>query len=92
MKMLLKLAFRNVFRYKKRTIITFSAISYGLGLMAVGICLYNGANTQAMDNIINNQTAHFKILDDVVHGQHPGHGQHHQQSDSPFQDSCPRIF
>jgi putative ABC transport system permease protein len=62
MKMLLKLAFRNVFRYKKRTIITFSAISYGLGLMALGICLYNGANTQAMDNIINNQTAHLKIL------------------------------
>ncbi len=62
MKMLLKLAFRNVFRYKKRTIITFSAISYGLGLMAVGICLYNGVNTHAMDSIINNQTAHFKIL------------------------------
>jgi putative ABC transport system permease protein len=62
MKMLFKLAFRNVFRYKKRTIITFSAISYGLGLMAVGICLYNGVNTHAMDNIINSQTAHLKIL------------------------------
>jgi len=62
MKMLFKLAFRNVFRYKKRTIITFSAISYGLGLMAVGISLYNGVNTHAMDNIINNQTAHLKIL------------------------------
>jgi putative ABC transport system permease protein len=62
MKMLLKLAFRNVFRYKKRTIITFSAISYGLGLMAVGICLYNGVDTHAMDNIIDYQTAHLKIL------------------------------
>jgi putative ABC transport system permease protein len=60
--MLLKLAFRNVFRYKKRTIITFSAISYGLGLMAVGICLYNGVDTHAMDNIIDYQTAHLKIL------------------------------
>ena len=62
MKMLLKLAFRNVFRYKKRTIITFSAISYGLGLMAVGISLYNGVDTHAMDNIINSQTAHLKVL------------------------------
>ena len=62
MKMLFKLAFRNVFRYKRRTIITFSAISYGLGLMAVGICLYNGVDTHAMDNIIDYQTAHLKIL------------------------------
>ncbi len=62
MKMLLKLAFRNVLRYKKRTIITFSAISYGLGLMAVGISLYNGVDTHAMDNIINSQTAHLKVL------------------------------
>lgn len=60
--MLFKLAFRNVFRYKRRTIITFSAISYGLGLMAVGISLYNGVNARAMDNIINYQTAHLKIL------------------------------
>jgi putative ABC transport system permease protein len=62
MKMLFKLAFRNVFRYKRRTIITFSAISYGLGLMALGICLYNGVDTHAMDNIIDYQTAHLKIL------------------------------
>jgi len=62
MKMLFKLAFRNVFRYKRRTIITFSAISYGLGLMAVGICLYNGVDTHAMDNIIDYQTSHLKIL------------------------------
>jgi putative ABC transport system permease protein len=62
MKMLFKLAFRNVFRYKRRTIITFSAISYGLGLMAVGICLYNGVDTHAMDNIIDYQTAHLKVL------------------------------
>ncbi|NIO48040.1 MAG: FtsX-like permease family protein [Candidatus Aminicenantes bacterium] len=60
--MLFKLAFRNVFRYRRRTIITFSAISYGLGLMAVGISLYNGVDTHAMDNIINSQTAHLKIL------------------------------
>ena len=62
MKMLFKLAFRNVFRYKRRTIITFSAISYGLGLMAVGISLYNGVDTHAMDNIIDYQTAHLKVL------------------------------
>ncbi|UCC38217.1 MAG: ABC transporter permease [Candidatus Aminicenantes bacterium] len=64
MKMFLKLAIRNVFRYKRRTFITFMAISWGLGLMLLGMALYNGINRQALDNIINSQTAHLKILAD----------------------------
>lgn len=62
MKMFLKLAIRNVFRYKRRTFITFMAISFGLGLMLFGMSLYNGINRQALDNIINAETAHLKIL------------------------------
>ena len=42
MGMLFKLAFRNIFRYKRRTLITFFAIALGLGLMVTGMCLYNG--------------------------------------------------
>ena len=62
MNMLLKLAFRNVFRYKRRTIITFSTISFGLGLMAIGMSLYNGVDKQSMNNIVNSQTGHLKIF------------------------------
>lgn len=62
MKTLFKLAFRNVFRYKRRTIITFSAISFGLGLMIAGFSLYKGIDKQSFDNIINSQTAHLNIF------------------------------
>ncbi|MFC2158810.1 ABC transporter permease [Acidobacteriota bacterium] len=61
MKTYLKLAFRNVLRYKKRTIITFCTIAFGLGMMAVGISLYGGVDKQAMTNVINTQTGHLKI-------------------------------
>lgn len=60
--MLFKLALRNVFRYKRRTIITFSTISFGLGLMAIGMSLYNGVDKQSMNNIVNSQTGHLKIF------------------------------
>jgi len=62
MKTLFKLAFRNVFRYKRRTIITFSAISFGLGLMIAGFSLYKGIDKQSFDNIINSQTSHLNIF------------------------------
>ena len=61
MKIYLKLALRNVFRYKKRTIITFCTIAFGLGMMAVGISLYGGIDKQAMTNVIDSQTGHLKI-------------------------------
>jgi putative ABC transport system permease protein len=60
--MLIKLALRNVFRYKRRTVITFSTISLGLGLMAIGMSLYNGVDKQSMYNIIDSQTGHLKIF------------------------------
>lgn len=59
---LLKLAFRNIFRVKRRTIITFSTISIGLALLIVAICLMNGVDKQSISNIINCQTSHIKIF------------------------------
>jgi len=58
----LKLALRNVFRYRKRTVITFIAISLGLGMMAIGLSMYKGVDRQAIGNIINSQTSHIKIF------------------------------
>lgn len=59
---LLKLAFRNVFRAKKRTIITFSSVSLGLGLLIITICLMNGLDKQSISNIIHSQTSHLKLF------------------------------
>ena len=59
---LMKLAFRNVFRAKKRTIITFSSVSIGLGLLIFIISMMNGVDKQSISNIIHSQTSHLKIF------------------------------
>lgn len=59
---LLKLAFRNIFRFKRRTIITFSTISIGLALLVIIICFMNGIDKQSISNIINCQTSHLKVF------------------------------
>jgi putative ABC transport system permease protein len=58
----IKLAWRNIFRFKRRTIITFVSISLGLGLLIITICLMNGIDKQSISNIINCQTSHLKIF------------------------------
>ncbi|MCK5057341.1 MAG: ABC transporter permease [Candidatus Aminicenantes bacterium] len=62
MSTLIKLAFRNIFRSKRRTLITFSAVSIGLALLVITISLMNGIDKQSISNIINCQTSHIKIF------------------------------
>jgi putative ABC transport system permease protein len=62
MKTLIKMAFRNIFRFKRRTFITFSASSFGLALLIVSITLMNGIDKQSLSNIINCQTSHLKVF------------------------------
>lgn len=62
MSTLIKLAFRNIFRSKRRTLITFSAVSIGLALLVIVISLMNGIDKQSISNIINCQTSHIKIF------------------------------
>ncbi len=59
---LLKLAFRNIFRFKRRTLITFCSVSLGLALLIMIICLMNGVDKQSISNIINCQTSHLKVF------------------------------
>jgi len=61
MKMLIKLAYRNVFRYKRRTLITFLTISLGLAMLIITVCLIDGADKQGITNLIDSQVSHFKI-------------------------------
>lgn len=64
MKQLLKMAFRNVFRFKRRTFITFTTTSVGLALLIFGLSLMNGMDKQSIQNIINSQTSHLKVFAD----------------------------
>ncbi|MEN8222377.1 MAG: FtsX-like permease family protein [Acidobacteriota bacterium] len=59
---LIKLGIRNIFRFKKRTLITLSAVSIGLALLIIGITFMNGIDKQSLNNIINSQTSHLKIF------------------------------
>ena len=59
---MIKLAFRNVFRYKRRTLVTFLSVSLGLALLIVSISLLNGSDKQASGNIINSQSSHLVIF------------------------------
>ncbi|MCK4890402.1 MAG: ABC transporter permease [Candidatus Aminicenantes bacterium] len=59
---LVKLGLRNIFRFKKRTLITLSSVSIGLALLIIGITFMNGIDKQSLSNIINSQTSHLKIF------------------------------
>ncbi|UCH94125.1 MAG: ABC transporter permease [Candidatus Aminicenantes bacterium] len=59
---MLNIAYRNVFRYKWRTIITFSAISLCLASLIIAISLINGADKQALNNLINSQVSHITLF------------------------------
>jgi len=62
MRTLFKLAFRNVFRFKRRTFLAFSTVALGLAVLIISISLLNGMDNQSRNNIINSQTAHIKIF------------------------------
>ncbi|MCP4217172.1 MAG: hypothetical protein GY765_21170, partial [bacterium] len=61
---LLKLAFKNVFRSRRRTLITFSAVALGLALLILSRCLINGVDRQSTGNIINSMTSHIAIFNE----------------------------
>ncbi len=58
---LYKLAFRNVFRNRRRSIITLSATALGLLSLVVTQGMMNGLGKQSELNIINYDTGHLKI-------------------------------
>lgn len=61
--MLLKLAFRNIFRHFTRTFLTFLAIAVGLGMLIWIDSLLTGIDQDSFEKIINYETGHIKILD-----------------------------
>ncbi len=58
---LVKLGFRNVFRNRRRSVITFFAIALGIFCMVCVQGMINGMGKQSELNIINYDTGHLKI-------------------------------
>jgi len=58
---LLRMALRNAFRYRRRTVLTCLAIAFGLGLTIVGMALFNGVEKTSLDHIKDSETAHFLV-------------------------------
>jgi ABC-type lipoprotein release transport system permease subunit len=61
--MLIKLAFRNIFRHFTRTFLTFLAIALGLAMLIWIDSLLTGVDQDSFEKIINYETGHVKILD-----------------------------
>ncbi|MDH4210972.1 MAG: FtsX-like permease family protein [candidate division WOR-3 bacterium] len=59
---LVYIAWRNVFRHTRRTIITAAAISVGLSSMIFMNTMMNGADKMASRNIIDFETSHMEIF------------------------------
>jgi len=58
----LKLAYRNVFRYKRRTFITLLTVTFGLTMLIITMSVLEGVDKQSIFNIINSQTSHLVIF------------------------------
>jgi putative ABC transport system permease protein len=60
--MLLKLAFRNIFRNFRRTLLTLSALAIALLLLIVFDSYYSGLDLKTFEKLINYETAHLKYF------------------------------
>lgn len=62
MKFILSLAWKNLSRYRRRTIITVTAIAIGLGLFIMIDAMLSGADKETERNVVNYETGSVKIF------------------------------
>jgi putative ABC transport system permease protein len=60
---LTKLAIKNLFRHKKRTIVTALVITFGIFLFLVSDSLMVGLRDISLENHLNLQTSHLQVMD-----------------------------
>lgn len=63
MRFIIRFALKNIWRYKKRTIITFSAISIGILAFVFMDSALKGFYYESVRNFINYESGHLKIYD-----------------------------
>jgi len=67
MKLLLILAWRNLWRKKRRTFITVSSVLFAVVLAIALMSLIEGTREVMIDSIINNTTGHLQVQDALYH-------------------------
>lgn len=65
--MLITLAWRNLWRKKRRTLITVSSITFAVVLAITLMSMVDGMRQQMIDSVINNTTGHVQIQDALYH-------------------------
>ncbi|MEO0237463.1 MAG: FtsX-like permease family protein [candidate division WOR-3 bacterium] len=58
----IKLAFKNIFRSKQRTILTLIPVVFGVMLLITMFSLLDGLNRDSINNLINFETASLKLV------------------------------
>lgn len=58
----IKLAFKNIFRSKQRTILTLIPVIFGVTLLITMFSLLDGLNRDSINNLINFETATLKLV------------------------------
>jgi len=61
MRFIMRFAFKNIWRYKKRTIITFVAISIGIAAFVFVDSMLKGFHYESLRNFIDYESGHLKI-------------------------------
>ena len=67
MKMLITLAWRNLWRKKRRTFITVSSVMFATVLAILLMSLVSGAKNQMVDSLLRNSTGFLQIQDVLYH-------------------------
>ena len=62
MKTIIKIAYRNLLRHKRRTILTGVVISFGLWMYIFMDSIMNGLDRGSMDNMINRAATLLRIV------------------------------
>jgi ABC-type lipoprotein release transport system permease subunit len=57
----IRFAFKNIWRYKRRTIITFAAISFGIAVFVFMDSMLKGFHYESVRNFIDYESGHLKI-------------------------------
>ncbi|MFH1387202.1 MAG: FtsX-like permease family protein [bacterium] len=61
--MIIRLAWRNIFRNFRRTFLTFLSIALGLAMLIIIDSMLTGIDQESFNKIINYETGHIKIFD-----------------------------
>lgn len=71
MRYLFKLAFKNIMRAKRRTLLTFLILSFGIVVYLIMEGMLAGFDRASFQNFIDFETGHFKIRSEQFDDEHP---------------------